>query len=262
MELLGPALDAGAQLLFQTPAPDAIPVVQQTWALVRDIADGLFVVAFCAVGLLVMAAGGHDPRYSVKLLVPRMALAAVMANLSLAACDALVQLENALAAALIGADPGSGLAALAAQVARDTTTVQLAGIVVGLATAVLALSLVALTLARDLLLVLLVCLAPLALAAYAVPQSSDIARAWWRTFTALLFVQVLQAGLVAVGVGLVGSTDWTGSGFALGPALLLAAVLYLLVSLPFTAVRWALRLPTAGSGSLRLAVATLRGSVA
>jgi small-conductance mechanosensitive channel len=114
---------------------------------------------------------------------------------------------------------------------------------------------------RGLILVLLACLAPLALAAYALPQTDDLARLWWRAFTALLFVQVLQAALVAVAVGLVGATDWlASSGSALASGLLVVVVLYLLFRLPFAAYHWALQVPVARNVSLHAAVAAIRGT--
>lgn len=261
-QLLGPALDAAGQLLFQTPAVDAIPQVQQTWALARTVADGLFVVAFCAVGVLVMAGGGSDARYSAKILVPRVALAAVMANASLAICGALIQFDNALVTGLLGATPGPAiLAALGGLIARDGTTAQLVGVAIAVAAAVLALLLVAVYVGRGLILVLLACLAPLALASYALPQTGDVARLWWRAFTALLFVQVIQAALVAVAVSLVGATDWLAtSGSALASGLLLVVVLYLLFRLPFAAYHWALQVPVARNVSLHAAAAAIRGT--
>jgi hypothetical protein len=263
-QLLGPALDAAGQLLFQTPALDLIPQVDATWALARTVADGLFVVAFCAVGVLVMSAGGYDARYTAKVLVPRVVLAALIANASLTICGALIQFNNALVTGLLGAQPGPAvIAPLGALLARDGTAAQLVGIAIAVAAAVLALLLVAVYVGRAFLLVLLVCLAPLALATHALPQIDDLARLWWRAFTALLFVQVGQAALVAVAVGIIGSSDWLAtSGSALGSGLLVVVLLYLLFRLPFAAYHWALQGPVARSVSLRAAAVAIRGLTA
>jgi hypothetical protein len=261
-QLLGPALEAASKLLFQTPAFDAIPEVTNTWAVVRGVADGLFVVALCAVGLLVMTAGGYDARYTAKVLVPRVALAAIMANASLTVCGALIQLDNALVTSLLGPAPGAAIfAPLGALIGQDGSAAQLVGIAVAVAAAVLALLLVAVYIGRGLVLVLLACLAPLALASYALPQTDELARLWWRAFTALLFVQVLQAALVAIAVSLVGTTDWlVQSGTTIASGLFLVVVLYLLFRLPFAAYHWALRVPISRSGALRvIATTAIRG---
>ncbi len=69
--LLRPALTAAGQLLFQTPAYDSIPEVGHSWSLVRDTADGLFVLALLGAGVLVMASGTFESRYSAKALIPQ-----------------------------------------------------------------------------------------------------------------------------------------------------------------------------------------------
>ena len=75
-----------------------------------------------------------------------------------------------------------------------------------------------------------------ALATYALPQTDSIARLWARVFTSLLFVQVIQAVLIAVGASLLQNTDWLGgpvSGLTSG--LVLVTLFYLLFTLPFAA---------------------------
>ena len=243
-QLLGPALAAAGALVLQTPAFDAIPEIQQTWSLVRNAADALFVVVLMAAGVLVMARGTVESRYSAKLIVPRVALAAVGANASLAVCGGLIQLDNALVAGFLGPAPAStAVQQLAAMVTRGGTGEQAVGIVVGLAAAVLAILLVALYVARDLVLLLMTVVAPLALATYAFPQTDEIARLWWRAFSALLFVQVVQALLIGVGVELLRHADWLGPVSELTSGLVLLTLLYLLFKLPFAAYQWAFRHP-------------------
>ena len=241
--LVRPAMTAAGSLLFQTPQYDSIPEVGRSWALVRDSADGLFVIALAAAGVMVMAAGGTDARYSAKVLVPRIVLAAITANASLMACGALIRLDNALVFGLLGADPGSGtFGQLAGLVEGSHPADQVVGSLVGLAAAVLAVMLVALYIGRDLVLLVATVLAPLALATYALPQTDEIARTWCRVYAALLFVQVVQAVLVEVGMQLVSHTDWLGGpGSDLTSGLVIITLLYLLFKLPFAAYHWAFR---------------------
>ena len=241
--LLKPALAAAGQFLFQTPAYDSIPEVQKAWALVRDTTDALFVLALIAAGVMVMASGTIDSRYSAKLLVPRLALAAIAANLSLALCGALIRLDNALVTGLLGPEPGSSIfGQLSSMVEGGHSADQVVGSLVGLAAAVLAILLVALYIGRDLVLLVATVLAPLALATYALPQTDEIARLWWRVFSALLFVQVVQAVLIEVGVQLLRHTNWLGGPMSdLTSGLVLVTLLYLLFKLPFAAYHWAFR---------------------
>jgi hypothetical protein len=48
--LAQPALQAAGGLLFQTPQHDSMPEVARACGLVRDVADGLFVLAVIATG--------------------------------------------------------------------------------------------------------------------------------------------------------------------------------------------------------------------
>src|SRR5437867_2526870 len=91
--ILAPSLAAAGQLLFSTPVFDAIPQIQSSWELARNVADALFVVVWIAAGVLVMTSGGTDSRYTAKVLVPRVVLAAVLANSSLAICGALIRFK-------------------------------------------------------------------------------------------------------------------------------------------------------------------------
>ena len=242
-QLLGPALAAAGQLMFQTPAFDTVPEVERAWSIVRNTADALFVLALLAVGFLVMASGTLDSRYTAKVLVPRVVLAAVLANTSLAICGALISLNNGLVQGLLGPDPAATtLGELSSLMASGVGVGQVVSVVVALVAAVLAVMLAALYIGRDIVLLLATVLAPLALAAYALPQTDEIARTWWRVYCALLFVQVVQAILVQLGLELMRHTDWLGAPLSdLTSGLLLVTLLFLLFKLPFAAYQWAFR---------------------
>jgi multisubunit Na+/H+ antiporter MnhF subunit len=258
--LLRPALAAAGQLLFQTPTFDSIPEVSRTWAVVRDLTDGLFVIALLAAGVMVMASGTFESRYSVKALIPRIVLAAIAANASLALCGALIKLDNALVTGVVGPDPGTTtFDQLASMVQGPHISDQVVGSLVGLGAAVLAILLVGLYVGRDIVLVVATVLSPLALATYALPQTDEIARIWWRVFSALLFVQVIEAILVELGLELLRHTDWLGGPTSdLVSGLVLITLLFLLFKIPFAAYHWAFRHPLSQSPVVQTAVATAK----
>lgn len=241
-QVLSPVIAVLGHLLFTTPAFDEIGEIAGTWALVRGVADALFGLALLAIGVAVMARGGSDARYSAKVLVPRLALAAALANASLTLCGGLIRLNNAIVGALVSTDSGGDVfGQLAAAITGGgRASMPLAGALVGLAAAAMAVLLAVLYLARDFGLVLAIVIAPLALAALAVPAGGDLARLWARLFGALLFVQVVQAALVAVGVHLLAHLEWLGTDVsAFGSGLALVTLLYVLLQLPLAACRWA-----------------------
>ncbi len=258
-QLLAPALSALGQLLFTTPAFDQIPEVEALWSLVRNTADALFVLAVIAAGVLVMASGTIETRYSAKLLVPRLVLAALVANTSLVITGALIRLNNAIVTGLLGAQPAGAVVNQLGAMLSGHLANQVVAIVVGLAAAALAVLLLALCIGRDLVLLIATVLSPLALAAYALPQTEELARLWWRIFSALLFVQVVQAVLVELGLELLRHTDWLGGPVSdLTSGVVLLTLLYLLFRLPFAAYEWAFQKPLSQSAPVRTVVLAAR----
>src|SRR2546426_1877962 len=209
-QLISPALSAIGGLLFATPFFDRIREVEELWTVVRNVADALLVLAVIAAGVLVMASGTFSSRYTAKLLVPRVALAAVAANASLVIAGALIRLENGIVLGLLGDGPAAAVTQQLASLPTGPAQSQFVGILAALAAAALGLLLVAICIGRDVVLLIATVLAPLALATYALPQTEELARLWWRVYGALLFVQVVQAILVLVGLELLRHTDWLG----------------------------------------------------
>lgn len=240
---LPPALSAAGQLVFHTPAFDQFPEVSSTWQVVRGVADALLVIAVLGVGLLVMSSSTLETAHTAKRLLPRLALAALLSNTSLAICGALIRLDNALVAALVGSSPGAtAWSGLTNAFEGNSAPTDVLLSLIAIAAAVLAVLLVVVYMARDLVLLLLTVLAPLALLAQSVPVLDELARLWWRGYCALLFLQVAHAVLVTLGVQLLSNTAWLGtptSGLVTG--LVVITLLYLMVKLPFVAYRWAFR---------------------
>jgi hypothetical protein len=261
---LEPALRAVGQLLFQTPQYDAIPEVEKAWSTVRNITDAVFVLAVLGAGLLVMASGTFETEYSVKRLMPRLALAAVLSNASLAITGILIRIENAVVTALLGADPSTTIwSQVTAGLAAPNPSQQVISSLIALAAAVLAVLLIVVYIARDLILLVATVMAPLALATYSLPQTEEIARLWWRIYAAALFVQVLQAVLISIGVQLLHHTDWLGAPASdLVNGLVLVTLLYLIVKLPFAAYRWAFRQPVGQNRLIKTVVIAAKAASA
>ena len=262
-QVLQPVFAAVGRLLLTTPAFDTVPEIASTWSVVRGITDALFSLALVAVGVAVMTRGGSDGRYAAKALVPRLVLAAVLANASLSLCGGLIGLNNVVVDALGGGDPAADAFGHLAALVDAPGSTPLLGALVGLAAAAMAVLLAVLYLARDLGLVLAIVCAPLALAAAALPETAELAWLWARLFCALLFVQILQAVLVAIGMQLLAHLDWLGGdGSALGSGFLLLTLLYVLLQLPLAACRWSLQQRAPLGRSTRVLVGAARRALA
>lgn len=181
----------------------------QAWQRFRDIANVIFVIGFLVVVYSQITSAGIS-NYGIKKMLPKIIVVAVLVNISYILCQLAVDLSNFL---------GYGLAQLfgramavtpanSAEVAANpllsgagVTVTVIAGILAAgavlylmiagsvLIPAVLALVMVVVILiARQALIVLLVVVAPVAFAAYLLPNTEKLFNSWWKMFYALLMV--------------------------------------------------------------------------
>jgi hypothetical protein len=244
-QLLPAAASAAGLLLFQTPAFTEIPDVRGLWLVVLGVTDTMFVLALLFAGGLIMTSDTFQSRYTAKLLIPRLLLAALLANASLVICSSLTHLDNALVVGILGQNPATNSwGTVTGQFASSNLTGGIVFALVAIAAAVMGLFLAIVYIARDLLLLLLTVLSPLALATYGVPGLDEMARLWWRGYLIGLFVQVGDALLLRVGTMLLVHPGWLGTpASALISSLMLVALLYVMFKLPFVAYKWVFRHP-------------------
>jgi hypothetical protein len=255
-----PALQAASPFIFQTPDFTLLPDVRRLWAVTVGVADATFVLAAMGVGIMVMASGTFETLYSTKRLLPRLVVAIVLTNMSLALCGALIGLDNALVTGLLGTNPANDIwAHLLTHITTGNTGEDVLSSLVSLALAAIALLLVVAYLIRDFILLAGIVLGPLALATYALPQIDDVARTWGRLYVVAVLVQAAQAELLNVGVQLIENTYWLGGpASALVTALVLIIVLYVDVRLPFWAYRWAMDRSVSSYHAIQVLAATGR----
>jgi hypothetical protein len=186
-----------------SPDVTGLPQVQALTGRSTWIVDTVYLLAFTAAGGLTMVAGGDErARYTVKDLLPRLVVGLVCAHFSQLLCAQLVSAGNAVTGAL-GADRPAGNDAVTAirthLHAAANTTVPLLFVVIGVIIVVLLVSTVLGMITRCAVLLVLTCIAPLALACHALPQTDPAARMWWRAYTGCLTIPVLQAFTLTAG---------------------------------------------------------------
>ncbi|MEU4477838.1 hypothetical protein AB0F68_07200 [Micromonospora sp. NPDC023966] len=179
-----------------TPKVTALPQVQALTGRSVLVVDTAFVLAFVAAGVLTMTAGGSETtRYTAKDLIPRLVVGFVAAHFSQLWCGMLIDLANALTGTLTTPDGDSdgALRAIKTHIlaGRDTTAVLLFVICVAIIAVLLAGTAFS-VIVRFAVVIVLTAFAPLALACHAMPQTEPVAHMWWRSYTGVLAVPVVQ----------------------------------------------------------------------
>lgn len=252
-DALDPTMDLVGKTVLATPQAASQPRVAQLWQVAVGIADALLVLFVIAGGALVMSHETVQTRHALKDVLPRIALAALCANASLAISGQLITIANAISAGLLGAgvEPKGAAQRLSEFALGAIGSGGIFLIFLGLACAVVAVVLLVLYIVRAALTVVLVCAAPLMLLCHALPQTEGLARLWWRAMIAALGVQVAQALVVTAAVRVFLTPDGHGA-LGLGVTgglvdlLVVLCLLWILVRIPF----WAKDLAFSGRRSV------------
>ncbi|MDR0979666.1 MAG: hypothetical protein LBM12_00705 [Candidatus Nomurabacteria bacterium] len=205
------------------------------WGTFRNIANIFFVIFFLIVIFSQVTSVGIS-NYGIKKMLPEIILAALLINLSYFICQAMVDISNIVGVSISDlldtitreitkvnpAPDGTGgfihniitilaiggTAAAAITIATVLTggiSAVLAGIILLLLSGLIgALILFLLLIVRQVGVVLLIVLAPLAFAARILPNTQGLFKNWWKTFTTLLVVYP-ACGLVIGGGKLAGA---------------------------------------------------------
>jgi hypothetical protein len=252
-DALDPTMELVGKTVLATPQVTTQPRVAQLWQVSLGIADALLVLFVIAGGVLVMSHETVQSRHALKDILPRVAMAALAVNASLALSGQLIAIANALSAGLMGAgvDPAGAAVRLGAFVVAAIRGGGIFLIFLGLACAVVAVVLLVLYIVKGALIVLLVCAAPLMLLCHALPQTNGLARLWWRALIAALGVQVAQALVLTAAVRVFltpegrGALGLTVTG-GLVDLLVVLCLLWILIRIPF----WAKDLAFSGRPSI------------
>lgn len=193
-----------------------------TWARFRDIANILFVVFFMIVVFSQATSVGLS-KYGIKKLLPRILAAAILVNISFFLCQIALDISNivgvgitdlvgsmrssvkldvdvlswdtVIGVALAGGGAYAGIGLITGAYA---TTGALAMILPFLVTALFAIvTAIAILIARQVIIILLIALAPLAFVALILPNTQKYFQMWQNTFTTMLVMFPLIAMLFA-----------------------------------------------------------------
>jgi hypothetical protein len=237
---INPLFSLLGRTLLATPQPGQFATVHSLWTGSVAITDTCYVLAVLAGGIVVMSHQSLQTSYTVKEIAPRLVVGFLAANTSLLVASKAIALADGLSAALAG--QGLNPAAAAAMLRSLTLRVLNSGgmffILLALFAVLLVLALAVIYAARLMLTVVLIAIAPLALACHALPQAEGIARWWWRAFAGILAIQCAQAVVLAAALRLFFTEQWTALAAPPGSissfdSIQLLCLLYILVRIPF-----------------------------
>ena len=202
--------------------------VQSVWAGFRTIANILFVLAFLAV-IYSAATGSMLSAYDVRKLLPRLFIVAIMVQLSLFASLFLLDTSNVIGSGVrsiilyplstegVEGDASIEVGGFASQehegtvytIATDATDILVGtGLGVIMLIILLVLTFYSLTglillagvfIVRDIGLVMLIVVSPVAFALMVLPGTEDYFRKWWKWYFGLLAMYPIMAAFIASG---------------------------------------------------------------
>jgi hypothetical protein len=201
-DALNPMLELIGKTVLATPQVAGQERVGDLWLISLGIADGLLILFVLAGAALVMTHETLHTRYALKEILPRIALAAILANASLSLSGQMIAAANALSGGFLagGVNPGEASLQLKHFILGAIAGSGIFVILLGLVAAALTVFLFILYVVRAALILILVAGAPLMLLTHALPQTDGLARLWWRGMIAALGVQVAQALVLATAV--------------------------------------------------------------
>ena len=186
-----------SQAVFLTPDVTGFPQVTAISNRSLLIANSCYLLVITTAGIIIMTRDSIQARYGVAELAPRLVIGLIAANLATPICTNLISLSNGLTTALTG-DGIAGTGSIGQM--QRTVTAAMSSPSNALLTALIGLVILALTcmllvtwLVRIGVLVVLVGIAPAALACHGLPQLEPAARMWWRAILATLGTVVVQA---------------------------------------------------------------------
>lgn len=211
---LNPLLGLLSDSLLTTPTPDSLPALATLWNQSWQILLACYGLLILAGGVVLMAYGSVQSRYSFKEIAPRVVVGFLAGALSLGIAEQAVELANALSRAVLGdgLDPktvGDTLAQLVTSPLNYNIFAQLfVFFLVGMLIAVLLGWVI-----RVCATVTLIAGAPLFLMWHALGQTEAVAYWWWRAIGGCLAIQVVQSLALVTSLKVLltpGGFEWFG----------------------------------------------------
>lgn len=230
--------------LLSTPQVSGFGMVRGLWEASLVIADSGYVLLVVIGGIVAVGHQTIKRSFSAKGIAPRIVTGFIAANLSLLASGKAIEFANAVSTTLAGQglDPGASGTIMHGLVDRVLPEGGMFFILLSVFTLAIVLVLAVIFVARLVMTVVLISMAPLALACHTLPRTEGFARRWWRAFAGILAVQAAQALVLVAAAQVFFSEQWVslilkgaiGSQVAVAfDDVQLLCLLYIVTRIPF-----------------------------
>jgi hypothetical protein len=227
--------------LLSTPSPASLPQVGQLWTQSWEILLAGYGLLVMVAGVLVMAYGSLQARYSIKEIAPRLVIGFLAGALNLFLATKAVEVANALVTGVMGVIGGGRAAGSVGEAMKNMILTPLSGgmfvLVLGVFLVVALVVLLITYLVRVALTLILIVAGPLAMMCHALPQTEPVAFWWWRAFGGCLAIPLAQSLALITGLRVFltpgGFTPFGSVSSGLVTLLVALALLYILIKIPF-----------------------------
>jgi hypothetical protein len=237
---------SSANIITQTPAKDSYGNAM-ILTLNQDFVEAVDAALACLllIGGYNVIVGQHlqMPHTSITELIPRAILVTCAVHFNLLFIGFFVNLENALCSTVIAVTSFQTLTNMVQSALQLNPSSGLLFVILTLVFLVMLVLLLFQMATRIALVALLIVLAPLGLACFALPQTMRWGRLWMTTFSAAILVQFLQVtalGLTGLFISVLGSTAIWHVGQDIGTIILAIGALFLVLKIPGMLQTWAL----------------------
>ena len=193
------------QLRFEIFTGDTGDMVRQVWGSFLTIANIAFAIAFMIIIYSTATSVGLK-NYDVKKILPRLVIAAILVNTSFWICAAISDVINILGANIydfivnnLAPDTSTGLKNTIDEIMGTFGLVAVGGILIltsGFAAAILGLLLILAVLAfRQIAIIALIIISPLAFVVWLLPNTEKWFKKWWTEYTKMLFIYPIIMGV-------------------------------------------------------------------
>ncbi|MGI5213299.1 hypothetical protein [Plantactinospora sp. CA-290183] len=246
---------------FVSPDVTTLPQVTTFASTSLGIVNVCYVLAFLWAAIMVMGRDTIQSRVGPGELIPRLVIGLIGANFAIPICSTIIDLSNALTAALTDQDitsPGSmrqlrDIAVGALGSPTGATAVSFLLLLIGMLIAVLTGTLLVQWIIRLGFLVVAVGISPIALALHGTEQTEGGAMLWWRAVLGTNGIVVLQAVALhttltvflnpASNLAVLGLPIPTGDPAAIMNLLIVVCLLWGIVKIPKLMSRYVTRTP-------------------